>query len=788
MLKNYLKVAISNLLHYKWYSLVSILGLAVGLSASILILLFINFEFSYDEFHADKDRIYRVSIVSEREGGIENESHVFTPPIGPAMYEDFPEVENFVRLSTLRSAYFINEDEALKIDGIHHADSTFFDIFTYPLLVGNPSDALKAPYSIVLTEQTAHKIFGSENPVGKIFRYEGSDIYRVTGVVSNPPANSHLQFNALISFSTLYQNPDLYLDWNGGNQYISYVKLTPNASREMVESKFPDFMWKYTNNWLAEIGIKYSPYLQPLTDIHLYYEDDKNSNLNNVIVFSAIAFLILLIACINFINLTNARAGKRAKEIGVRKVLGADRGSLVRQFLTESIFFSLIAMGAAIFLVEWALPVFRQLFDVEFSNIDYGNIYNLAGLVGLVVCVGVFSGVFPAIYMSSLPIEKIFKGVFNPGKSRLKLRHILVVLQFTISIILIICALVVNSQLNFMSNTKLGYEKENIVAIPLMKSQVKQKYELLIDKLASLPGIVNVAASSEIPGGGFTSNGYFPEGYASPIMINVLDMDANFLNTFDIELVEGRNFSSDFPTDKSSYLVNEAFVEMTGWDKPVGKTVTRNEEHQIIGVVKDFHFATLHNLIKPLIFTYSPESGFYNYFSVKINSQNISGTINSMEEVWRSTVSDIPFEYTFLSDEFDRLYRWEQRFKLIVLYFSLIAIFIAALGLLSLASFAAEQRTKEIGIRKVFGASIASITCLISRDFIVLAIIANLTSFPIAYYFMNKWLQNFAYRTQIGFGVFIIAGAAAVLTAGITVGFQAVRAGLADPVKSLKYE
>ena len=787
MFGNYFKIAYRNLTGHKLYTSINLFGLAVGIAATILIMLYIQFEFSYDNFHENAGSIYRVSIVQTKEGVKEFDGHVFTPPMGSAMYRDFPEVENYVRFSTPRTAYFQYEGRAYKIRNICYVDSTLFDVFSFELLAGNEKKVLAAPYSLVLTENTAGLIFGSDNPIGKVLTSNGKS-YEISGVIKSPPSNSHIQFNALISFSTLYENPDLYLDWNGGNQYISYVKLHDGVDPAAVEAKFPDFMWGYINKQLSDVGVKYEPYLQPLRDIHLQYSGDTNSALYNIYIFSAIAFLILLMACINFINLATALAGKRAREVGIRKAMGAGKAGLIRQFIAESILLAAIGSGIALILVELLFPFYSELVNYNLNVFRFSDPTHIVGLIVIIVIVGIGAGSYPAFYMSSFPPARILQGTAKHGKDRLFSRNLLVILQFVISITLIICTILINSQLKYMKNKALGFEKENMVIIPLTSDELRQQSKTIKKEISDLPGVLDVTASSEVPINGFTSNGYFPEGFKTPMMIHVVDIDKDFLNTYGINVIEGRNFSDRFATDNKSYLVNEKLVKTLGWNDPVGKTIRRNGWHKIIGVVSDFNFANLYNSVEPLILTNEPGQNGYNVLTVKIDGQSISSVLSSMKQVWEKFAPALPFEYGFLDEAFNNLYWQEQQFQTIVLYFSCLAIIIAGLGLFSLASFATERRHKEIGIRKVMGASVPGIIRLITREFILLIVIANIIAWPIAYFVMKRWLENFAYRASVSWEIFVIAGAVAMLTALITISYQAIRAALSNPVDAIKYE
>ncbi|MGA2624190.1 MAG: ABC transporter permease [Bacteroidota bacterium] len=772
----------------KSYTLINLTGLAIGLTAVILIFLYLKFQFSYDDFQKKSDNLFRISVVFERKGIQEGEDHVFVPPIGPAMLRDFPEVKNYTRIRTPRTEYFLHDDLPVRIDLVACADSTFFDLFSFRLLEGDPKTALVAPYSIVLTRTVADKIFGHADPVGSTLADNNNRQYTVTGIVEDPPLNSQIQFSALISFESLYQDPHNYMDWNGGNQYITYVELSDGSLKKNVESKFPDFMWKYINKDLSAIGIVFKPYLQPLRDVHLYYEGDSQNTRTNVYVFSAVAVFILLLACINFINLSTARANRRSMEVGIRKVLGAHRGSLIKQFLAESMLLSVIAMIAALLLVELLIPVFDRLVNEKFSLFSMVDYKLFAGLAVIIIFTGLVAGFYPAFVLSSYQPVKVLRKSLSDWHGKYSLRGLLVIFQFAISIGLIISTLLINTQINYIKNKQLGFDKENILILPLANDQLRNSAEALKHELYSIPGVKNVTASSEVPGYGFTSNGYFPEGVNSPMMINVVDVDDNFLNTFNLTLVGGRNFRQGSQADKNAYLVNETLAKTMGWKDPLGKFIQRDGRHEVIGVVKDFHFASLHEEIKPLIVTNIPWGNQFSVLSVKLISPDLSRTMGAIENVWKKFAPQQVFEYNFLDEAFDLLYKGEQRFRELFLYFSVLAIVIALLGLFGLASFIMEQKTKEIAIRKIHGATVPGITVLMAVRFARWVLVANVLAWPAAYLFINHWLNDFAYRIGIDFWVFVFAALTTLSVALLTVGYHSIKASLANPVDSLRYE
>jgi len=788
MFTNYFKIAYRTLLRYKAYTATNIFGLAVGIAATILILSYIEFEMSYDDFQKNAGSVYRVSVVWKKEGNVESESATFVPPLGPAMLKDMPEVQNYVRLRNPVVAYLSSGEQSFRVDGIVYTDSTFFDIFSFPLAAGNPQEALRDPYSLVLTPELALTLFGSENPMGKIVKVDGGESFHVTGVVREPPANSQIRFKALASFSTLEHQPNMYLGWRGGNQYITYVQLRPNTRPEDVDRKFPPFMWGYINQEMASIGVSFDPYLQPLRDVHLSYDENSAAIRANIYTFALIALFILVIACVNFVNLTTARSAKRAKEVGVRKVLGANRSTLIKQFLTESLLLTLLASVVALFLVELVFPLYKTLLAEDIGAWSVFHVGTILNVLAIIVVVGLIAGSYPAFYLSSLRAAQTLKSGAVASGSRGRLRSVLITLQFAVSIALIVCTVIVASQLDYLKDQKLGFNKENIVVLPLIGDAAKSKSDLLKEEIVHLSGVLGASASSEVPISGFSSNGYFPEGHNSPMIIHVVDIDDDFLKTFGIEIAEGRGFSADLASDKSAYLINQTLARTLGWQNPIGKTFRRNGEHIVIGVVKDFNFSTLHSPIEPLIITCRPEVGQFDDLSVKIGGANVASTMKAIESIWQRIVPSTPFSYWFLDEAFDHLYRAEERFETLFLAFSGLAIWIAMMGLLSLASFATEERTKEIGVRKVFGASVASITGLLSRDFLRWVVLANILAWPAAYYFMTIWLRDFAYRIDLTVWPFLIGGFVALLLGWLSVSYQTVKAAVANPIEALRYE
>jgi len=787
MLKEFLKTALRNLGRNKFHSGINIFGLATGFTAVMFILLYLYGEFSYDEFHKNKNDLYRVSIKRFREGKLDGDGPQFTPPLGPAMMKDIPEVKNFARISSERVGYLSYNKEPLKVEDMHHADPSLLEIFSFPLIHGDNKTALTQPYSIVLNEQTAKRLFDKENAVGKIIRIDNNQDYTVTGVAKDPPLNSTIHFNALISFATLYKNPNLFLDWNGGNQYTTFVLLNKNATAEAVNAKLPALLWTNINQQYAKAGAKLEAYLQPLGKLHLHYEENSASLRSNMSIFTIVAIFILLIACVNFVNLATARAAKRAKEVGVRKVLGAGRKKLIGQFLTESLLLTLIAFVISIALLFLTAPLYEQIFGKPF---DLGGIMNLT-LIGaatlLFFLVGIAIGIYPAFYLSRFDPVRALKGMLTK-QGKPYLRNALVITQFTISIALIASTLVIFQQQQYIKNKKLGFTKDNIVVLPLTGEIAQANSEVLKQQLKGLPEVQSVSASSDIPHRGFTTNGYKPEGVENYMQIHVVDADEEFLNIYSIPIVEGRNFSKERPVDNTGFLINETLAKMLGWKNAVGKKIERNGIHEVIGVVKDFYFASLHDKIEPLIITNKPWNDKFDYLAIHYKNAHTPQLLEDIKKQWQKIIPSTPFEFWFLNDSFDQLYRSEQQFQRGFLYSSILAIVLAVLGILGLVSFSVERRTKEIGIRKVLGASSMNVVGLLSKDFLKLVVFANILAWPLAWYFMQKWLEDFANRIELSWWVFLLAGLLAVLIALLTVGVQAVKAALVNPMKNLKTE
>jgi putative ABC transport system permease protein len=790
MFRNYFITAIRNLLRNPIYALINIFGLSIGITCSLLILIFIKNEISYDKFHENKDELYRMVFEMVNQDGRIISPQMTAPP-APAMMEEFPEVEAATRITGYRNGYFTYQNKSYKSDGVIYADSLFFEMFSFQLISGDPETVLKEPFTLVLNEETAKNIFGKENPIGKVLRWNNKDDLLITGVVKSPPENSHLQFTSLISFSSLYEDKRLYMDWNGGMQYYHYIELQPGTSKEITESRLPDFMNRHINYIFEGSGYSINASLQPVLDIHLKSgyvgEIGMTGSMSNIYIYSAIALFILLIACINFMNLTTAKSTRRAREIGLRKILGAERESLIGQFLGESVIMSLLGLIIALILIEILLPEFNNMVNRELDLYQVRNLDLIIGIPLFVIIIGVLAGSYPAFIMSSFKPVNVLKGTITGKKGASGLRNVLVLVQFAISLVLIICTLVIYAQLGYIKSKDVGYQKENILVLHFTSDNFRDKYMILKEGLKNIPGVINSSATSEIPGTGFTNNGYRPEGYDRWLMFNAVDVDFDYIQTMGLQVLQGRGFSAEYPTDRNAYLINETLARELNWENPTGMTIEREGVHTIIGMVRDFHFASLHQEIGPLIFTMKPYMG-YDFLLVRFKTENPNSLINSIRKVWEQIDPNEPFEYFFLDNVFDEMYRSEQKLSSMLLYIAILAIIIACMGLFGLALYSTEQRTKEIGVRKVFGSTVSKVVFLLTGKFTRWVLLANLLAWPVAFIIIRKYMQMYAYKIDLPVWIFFVTALGTYLIALITISFQSVKAGTTNPAKTLRYE
>jgi len=798
MLKSYLKIALRNIKNQKGYSFINIASLAIGLTCFMLILLYIRYEFSYDKYHDNAQHIYRV--VREEKGTpvwFNSSEH----PLAAALKGDFPEVVKATRVKK-NEEYGVVEcnSKLFNEDGIYYADRDFLEMFTFPLVSGDRQSALTEPFSVLLTQEMAEKYFGNEDPLGQILQIKvwyGDKKYGYTikGVLNNIPRNSHFTFDFLLSYNTLYTlkrgGRDSVETWSY-YEPKTYIQLESNTNPADLEGKFPAFLRKYKGKESESEKL----HLQPLTGIHLggnlRFELETNNDIKNIYLFSAIAFFIMLVACLNYINLSVARSAKRAVEVGMRKVVGAHKSQLVRQFLGESMVFSLIALMISVLMVDLALPVFGSLIDRDLTSSLFLDPDMLFVFLGLAVLTGVLSGGYPAFIISSFHPIQILKGTLRIGStSSVFFRNSLVVVQFVVSIILIICTFVIHNQLNFIRNRDLGFDKDQIITVYTMDRNLKRNSEILKQELMNNPEIVKVSASLDLPTTIRRSSTvtWTEQGEERELELSYTFVDFDFFNIYDIETLEGRTFSEDFSLDKvQAVVINETAARDLGWEQPVGKKLTaQGREWTIIGVTRDFHFHSLHREIDPLVFMYHRNQEI-DYFSIKVNPHDIPKTIDFIREKWKRFSPEFPFQYAFLDERIDRIYKAEQKLGHSFNIFTCIALSIACLGLIGLASFISEQKRKEISIRKILGADFKSIIVLLARGYIKCIALASVIAWPIGYFVMNRWLQNFAYRTDLGLWTFMLSAALALVIALLTVSYQSFKAAFANPADSLRYE
>jgi len=800
MLKNYFKIFLRNLWKYKGYSFINVLGFSVGLACCILMAAYVFDELSYDRFHENSDRIFRVAV--HRKYPNRDVFYASSPtPLSSTLEADFPEVEQATMFMHFRGIIFKYKDKVFEENRGIIAAPNFFSVFSLPLIEGDASTALAQPGTIVLTESMAQKFFGDEDSMGKVLTINNRDL-TVTGILENMPPNSHFKFDSIVTFTTWPQGYESKR-WTRMTVY-TYALLKEDAQPELLEEKFPQMVVKYAGpQWEKILGIPYKDYqtagndyiyfLQPLKGIHLRshldFEIEPNSDITYVYIFSVIAIFILLIACMNFMNLATARSAGRAREVGVRKVLGSLRRQLMSQFLFESILLSAFSLVLALVLVKIMLPQFNALSGKQLTFGLLGNWLLLPAMIGFSFLVGLVAGSYPAFFLSAFRPSAVLKGQLRTGMTKATIRSALVVFQFFLSTTLIICTIAAHRQLIFLVNKDLGFDKENVLLIDRV-GVLRQQKDAFRQELLASPDIVSASFSSGIPGRQHATGVFADDADASRDTSVLSSMSAGyeFLDTFKIELVSGRNFSREFGQETDAILINEATAKAFGWDDGLGKKIVVPGEESppltVIGVIKDYHFESLHHRISPLIIRLwdGPPN------CVRIRSGNISATIEFIKNTWKKFVPQETFRYSFLDENLMTLYKAEETTRTLTQIFSLLAIMIACLGLFGLAAFTAEQRTKEIGIRKVLGASILGIVGLLSKEFARWVGISIIFAWPVAWFAIRSWLKSFAFHTSIGVDAFFLGGFLAILIALVTVSYQALKASLANPIDSLRYE
>jgi putative ABC transport system permease protein len=808
MLQNYLKIAFRNLVRNKVYSFINIGGLAVGMATCLLISLYVLDEISYDRFNEKADRICRLDM-DIKFGGSEKSYAVSPAPAGPAFLQDYPFIENYVRIRE-NSIVIKKGNETIAEGDVAFADSSLFEVFTFPMLYGNPKEALKQPNSVVITESIAKKYFNTSQVLGKFLTINKTELYKITGVIKDIPENSHIKRNIYMSMLN-YEDSKRNV-WISNN-YNTYLLLKKGASFTQLKAKFSEVQKKYLQPEIFQIlGIKtikefersgnYLRFdLMPLTQIHLYSnkvaEISTNSNIQYVYIFSAVALFILLIACVNFMNLSTARSVNRAKEVGVRKVLGTVRSYLIGQFLSESIFLSLIAFILGFGIAYLLLPYFNDLATKQMNLSLEQKPFLLPVLLLFSTLIGLLAGIYPALILSNFKPISVLKGKLTTSNKGGYLRNGLVVFQFFASVFLIICTIIIYRQLNFIQNKNLGFNREQVLVIH-DTNLLGTGLESFKNELLQLKEAKSATISGFLPTPSFrSSNSFWPEGELNAekgISMQFWEVGHEYTKTLGMQLLQGRDFDRNMSTDSSALVINESAAKIFGYKNPIGKKLFMYADVQtkrmiaftIIGVVKNFNYESLRENVGAMSMCLSTKS--YGMISIRLQTDNIKEAIAKIENKWKSRVGVTPLNYQFLDEAFDGMYRSEQRIGKIFISFAILAIFIACLGLFGLATFTAEQRTKEIGIRKVMGASVTQIVQLLSKDLLRLVILGIIVASPIAYYFMNKWLQDFAYQVEISWWIFALAGLISITIALLTVSYQAIKAAVANPVKSLRTE
>lgn len=806
MIYNYLKIAFRSLLKYRFIFFTNLFGLTVGFTCCLLIFVYILHELSYDRYNEKADRVYRVTrLFRNAETGATNLNlGAVAPPFAPLLENDFKDIEKITRILPGGTTSLRYQDKVFNERNMMFADEEFLNLFTVKVSKGNPASALKEPYTVMLTEEIAEKYFGKEDPMNKLIKLDNQVNFKVTGVFKPLPSNSHFHPSLLLSFNTLkdsaiYGERNLRTNW-GNNAFYTYLLLPANYDATKLEAQFPAFLDRHLEPGSPVKSSRWTQLsLQKLTDIHLHShldsELEENGDIKRVYVFSAIALFILLIACINYMNLSTARSVLRAKEIGIRKVVGAERRELIFQFLSESTLITWMSMILAFGLTWQLLPFLNSLSGqtLAISSLFHWQIILPVLLTPFLV--GLLAGIYPALFMSSFKPIKVLKGFMKTGGANISFRQVLVTAQFAISIMLIIATAVVFRQLRYMQEKSLGFDRDHIIT---MRSQgtLNNNFETFRTELLANTNIKNITRSSRIPTGRLLdANGSsIQRGDSlapSQAEIKYVVVDHDFISTYGVKILAGRSFSRDYGLDTAGFMINQAAVNMLGLksnQEAIGKNFRYGDRKgKIIGVFNDFHFESMHQKILPLVM-FMPETPNYGRISVKMAGNNMPAALAHIESTWKKFLPETPFEFTFMDENFDNLYKSEQRQGTIFTIFACIAIAIACLGLFGLSAFAITQRIKEIGIRKVIGASVPNIVTLLSKDFLKLVAIATVIAFPVAWYAMNNWLQDFAYRSTIAWWIFAGAGIIAVAIALFTISFQAIKAATANPVKSLRSE
>ncbi len=818
MFKNYLVTSLRNIKKHKGYSFLNVLGLAIGMAACLIVILYTRDELSWDRYNRNADRICRVEVVLTREDRVMPIAGAGAP-LAAAMIEGFPEVEDAVRFREGGGVLARYGDKQFRENRAAYTDPSFFNVFSVPLLEGDRGTALSSPKTLVLSRSTARRYFGQEDAVGKTLQFleEKPEDFLVTGVFEDIPRASHFHFDILISLATLEAAGDPSMaSWNTFN-FPTYFLLRKGASPRDLEAELPSLIRTRSEteirqltggsyaDFLSKTGLTLEYRLQPLTRIHLHSPAglrgfEPAGDIKSVYLFATVALFILILAAVNFVNLSTARSSGRAKEVGLRKVLGSFRGALVRQFLVESLVLSLMALAIAALIVGLVLPIFGQLSGKELSMAALGEPVTAALVLAMTLAIGLLAGAYPAFFISAFRVSPVLRGEPAGGPKGGRFRRALVVFQFAVSVIMIVGTVVVSSQLRFIQTMKLGFNKDQVLILR-RASLLGGRAETLKEEMLTYPQVLKASLSSFLPVP--SAEAIMPvarQGDPNPrlaLPISIWTVDHDYIDTLEIKVVTGRNFSREFPTDSQAVLLNQAAVRHFGFDSPLGQTLVRIEigpggpsdartvPYTVVGVVEDFHFESLRQAIRPLMVRLGESRG---NLILRVDTDDVSGTIGILQKKWEALLPGEPFEYAFLDESFDRMYRSELRLGRTFGIFAGLALFIGGLGLFGLASFAAVKRTREIGVHRVFGATTLDIVRLLVREFVLLVAAANLVAWPVAFWLMSRWLEGFAYRTRIGWIAFAATGALTLVIALLAVGYQSFKAAATDPAVVLKYE
>jgi putative ABC transport system permease protein len=797
MIKNYLKIALRNFQRHKGYSFINIAGFAIGMACCLLILLYVRHELSYDRHHEDVERVCRI-VIDIRTQTANRVFALISPTVAPALKADYPQVEHAARAIIPSSSRLVKrKDTFFYEDRFMYADQELFDIFTIPFIRGATQGALTRPNTLVVSQRMAHKYFGNANPLGETLEINQQE-YEITGVVTDSPENTHMKYDLIASLETLKDWQEMS-NWYS-TMFYTYLKLRPDVNVEEFSqqvSRLPD---KYVGERLSSRGTTYHYFLQPLSSIHLHshlrYETEPPGNPVYIYIFSFVGFFILIIACLNFMNLSTARAANRAKEVGMRKVVGAQKLQLIGQFLGESLLVAFLSLGLAMVIARFSIPLLHDLTGILLSFDALLNPIVLLSLIGGAVLMGLGAGLYPAFVLSAFRPAVTLKGTSSAGTQGFALRTVLMVVQFAISVMLIIGTLTMYRQFNFMKNQYLGFEKEQKLILPLRGGiNIQENFASVKDMFSKHTSVTGVTVSSSVPGRGVSNFGVDLVGEDDPKSQSMFHMyfDDDFIPDYGIDMVAGRAFQKEMKTDfMGVFLINEAAVKAFGWSRPeeaLGKRLQTGHGgrvNPIIGVTKNFHYRGLQSEVEPLVMEFLPWS--FRYITLSIDISNLNETLAFVKSQWKALWPGHPFEHFFLDTDFDRQYRADEQIGNVFGIFTFLGLFIACLGLLGLASFTAESWTKEIGIRKVLGASVGGIVLMLSKQFTKWVVLANFIAWPVAYYFMDRWLKNFAYRIDIGIWTFVLSGVLVLLIAIMTVSYQSIKAAVANPVDSLRYE